>query len=348
MIIASVQAQHQNLGDLVIRRNMLDWLRDLPDVRVIAGDMPDPYLEALRIPKDHRVFSGLSQALVQKPVSPLSLVFAPGEQRLLREKAALVPSAANLAISLLAKASGGRVAKLGRGFHGSDTFALGLERIQTRISDQTLVRDSEASKLLYSAQIMPDIALSGGVSSNHWESPKNDHRNGLCVSFRFDRTAPANELEPAVRALRETVGDQLIVPTQVEFDEHSNKELARVLGGEFVGWDGSHLDQLKVVEEAYGKVRIVVSDRLHVLLFGMLRGAIPLGIETGKHHKLIRQLSPLGLEEFVIDWSQIGVLGEWSRNILPKADGLVSQRLAEAQGRLLETRRRFVRLFDSR
>lgn len=352
MILGSVRSQHQNLGDLVIRRNMVHWLKDLDDVRLIVGDMPEGFIAALEVPDEIRLYRSLRGALLAKPIRhSSSLIFAPGEQSIEDKPRVVAAALANGLFAAYAKASGGSVVKLGRGFKGSGTLSSQIERGIARISDAVYVRDAEAPSVVRGAQLMPDIALWGGVSSTRRLADPfgtTGDRQGVAVSMRFDRGEPPSAVRRLVPTLAALEKGPIVVPVQVELDAGHSMALADSWGAELVPWVGDHATQLRRVEETYDRVRFVVSDRLHVLLFGLLRGAIPVGVETGRHEKLARQLRPIGLDSLVFPLADVSDgLADTLVALLPANQDLCARALVEAQRALDITREEVRTLLDS-
>ncbi|GAA1421043.1 polysaccharide pyruvyl transferase family protein [Agrococcus citreus] len=339
MIIISVQAQYDNLGDVIIRAEMLQWLAPIAHVAAIVGEAPDDYLEALQAPPNVTFVRSLGDALrlARELGERASLVFSPGEQHLDLGVREWPRAAANLALAHAIKLRGGRVLKIGRGYRGEQTVLKQLEAGLVRASHLTLVRDQAATHMFPRAQWIPDVAL----ASDRFGRDNGDHPRGLVsVSLRVDRAHPRELVQRTVDAAG--LDPRFVV--QVRRDDAVADSLDL---GSSTTWSGSLVTQLPLVADAYTRSRYVVSDRLHSLLFGLLCGAIPIGIETGNFGKLERQLYPLGLGG--------QVMRGWSDDRLPALiagpyepmQAISTGALEQARLRLLEARRRVVHVLES-
>lgn len=340
MILCSVKAQFDNLGDLVIRRNLVHWLEGLDDVRVVVGDAPESYVRALEIPESFRTYRGMSQALMGVPrLRSMNIAFAPGEQIIEDRPDVLKVAAANLALTALAKASRGSVVKVGRGFRGHGPSALALERLAASMSDRVLVRDLEGLRLVQGTRLMPDIALWGGISTVDPALPRSEGRSGVGFSFRSDSRVHVSMLSEYVKSVAILDQGPILSVTQVSRDGETNSACAELLRCERIDFHADHGEQLVRVERAYNSLRFVVSDRLHVLLFGLIAGVFPIGVETGANRKLARQLGAIGLGDLVYDHRSRGGEGfqDWVEHLVSSAPDLEGQ-MERSRLRLAGTR----------
>lgn len=298
MLVTSVQAQYDNLGDVLIRATLVEWLATTGRVMVVTGDAPGEYLDALRLPRDVSRVRSMRAVLRQQLSVPMHLIYAPGEQSLdagIREwpKAAL-----NLGYTVATRASGGHVLKVGRGYKGHGRVLTILERAQVSATNATWVRDSDALRLFPRTASMPDISL---ASTRIQPGARCDGRDSIVIALRGDRAHDFVSL----RALQSSLpGLRSVVVVQVRRDLRFAERGAEELSAACDGWEGTMEGQLERVVASYQQARFVVSDRLHVLLFGLLAGAIPVGIETGVNAKLARQLRQIDLSDHVFSYSR--------------------------------------------
>ncbi|MFB8894106.1 polysaccharide pyruvyl transferase family protein [Microbacterium plantarum] len=288
-----MQAQYDNIGDAIIRGTLVGWLREFDDVSVITGSAPDEYLEVVNLDAGVECYRSLLEYSKSR-ARTTHLAFAPGEQYLDRGVREWPKAVANILLSYAIRANGGRVVKVGRGYRGAQRFLTLLERVQMGASDLTLVRDVEALRMFPRASLMPDIALAS-ERFDSTDTASAERREGLVLSMRGDR---GTDLEYVGKVLQ-SAGQSVSVVTQVRRDAARSAEVALHFGVDLDRWEGSMEEQLRSLVDRYRSARFVVSDRLHVLIFALLCGAIPLGIETGSHNKLSRQFDAIGLGHLI-------------------------------------------------
>lgn len=265
--------QYDNIGDIVLRRQLIDWLRPLGTLHVYLGRSPDGYADGLGLePGDvtYRSFrswylAGLASALRGNT----SYVFKPGEIQLtlvgMKEHIAMLP------LALLVRIRGGAVARVGVGSRNFSAIPRMLIAPSIWLSHVTRWRDHRTAKYLR-GRAMPDLAF--GQGSEHPASDSD--RQMLVVEMRDDRPYPAPQWIDAVRTFAAKNDLQIMAVTQVLRDSHRSRALARDLGGSILDWDGAahdaHESRLRAL---YRRTSVVVSDRLHVLVTAFTEGAMP-------------------------------------------------------------------------
>ncbi|MEQ1700440.1 MAG: polysaccharide pyruvyl transferase family protein [Ilumatobacteraceae bacterium] len=316
-VFVSLVAQHDNLGDLVIRREMVRWLT-APTIRLhaLVAGVPDDFLAAIDLPATavlHRTPAHWQAALLTAAANGRSgLVFAPGPQALQLGARGLAHEVVNLANAAALRARGNPVAKTGRSLRGHAPTAVRLERGVHRLSREYWLRDEPSAQCLgRDVQVLPDISLAEGavVSSPGAASA----RTVVAVSPRHDRGwSPAEVAALATDA--GTVGQRLVLVTQVRRDEPGHAALAAATGVDHLAWgDRSTEQQLARVVELYAQSSLVIADRLHAVLFGLACGATPMprhAVDDKLHPALATLGLPAGLPTGetgladALDWRQ--------------------------------------------
>lgn len=290
-----MQAQYDNLGDMVIRSEIARWVSQGGTPLVVTGNAPAGYLEGLELPSGSITVRSIREALSTGRGEVVDLIFAPGEQALDHGPGEWVKATANLALASLIRARRGIVLKVGKGYKGRGRVLTALERALIRVSTRTFVRDRAAASLFPSARLMPDIALSSPLLDG---DNSDEPRTKIAFSLRSDRRHPKTVLTEVSRAAM-PLSPMIVV--QVERDQEFAESLASGQAIDVVAWHGTMREQLLRVKAAYFESEFIVSDRLHSLLFGLRCGAIPIGVETGNNEKLRRQLGVIGLDHLVVD-----------------------------------------------
>ncbi|TDL46288.1 polysaccharide pyruvyl transferase family protein [Microbacterium oleivorans] len=275
-VFCTIAAQHDNLGDIVIRQRMLELVDpEICDLRISVGAMPPAYIDAFDLPAHARLYrSGLAfgASFVWSSVAGRSaLLLPPGPYPLTSARAAL-RSWASVIMSALARAGGGASVTVGKSVRGAHRGAISAERALVRISRLYVSRDRLSAQTLgIPVDALPDLALLAPARSASF-------KNVVAISLRYDKPVGEDLLRSVVAWSRA----QGLVPTfvtQVRRDEKQHADLAERLGAEHLSWgDRSHREQMESIEELYSRSSLVVTDRLHAALLGVIGGAVPLAL----------------------------------------------------------------------
>ena len=272
-VFVSLRCQHDNLGDLVIRREMVRWFdTELTTIHALVGDTPAEFLDAALPSSATRYPSGRAwtRAMLSAGVRGHAVVvFAPGPQTLTRGLGTYVRGVLSLLYTAALPRLGSPVVKLGRSLRGSDPIGTAIERLGARVATQYVVRDRISAEILRGhCTVAPDLALSAAP-------PVDDaDRTLVALSPRVGRSWPIDEVRTLVDGVR-AAGLSPVLVTQVRRDEQTHSDIAAVTGIEHLDWAGrSSTDQLARVEDVYRRSLVVVSDRLHALLLGIVGGAV--------------------------------------------------------------------------
>lgn len=297
-VFGSLDCQQENLGDLVIRREMIRWFDDVEaELHLYAGEMDPGIVEAVlegRRAKIYRSRLHWEMALVKEAARHRAvLAFAPGPQLLTCSRASLIREFGNLVNCGVLATLRRPVLKVGRSIRGNNLVPLIVERLIFGLSAHYSVRDQTSVEVLgRPADVIPDMAMAmspcfAGSSRRMWAS----------FSPRTSRGWSLDELRSSVSAL-DALGLQSCLVSQTKFDEPFHAALARELRIDHVAWDRrSHDEQLLRVLRRYSESRIVVSDRLHGLILGLVHGATPIPRVIRNDDKLLPALGAIGWPE---------------------------------------------------
>lgn len=329
----SIAAQSDNLGDVEIRRQLIEqFLQRGYRLVVFAGNMPQTYIDAFHLPSEAKIVSSplsfqisvLRHALHGRA----SLAYAPGPHILTDSPKALAKAAAVLGLCAVVRARGGSLSVIGRSLRGSGRLSIGLERALSALATSYAMRDTASAPLLgRSADVMPDMAfLRNGSPDN---APEIGERNIVALSFRSDRDVNLDGLASLVSE-SQARGLKPVLITQVRRDDKRHAELSRLLGIDAVLWENrTHTEQEEVVEHYYSRSHAIVSNRLHSLLFGVAHRAFPVALHEEEHNKIPTTLNPwVDFDSLVLENPDFTFLGrtEDDRRILAdsaKAAGTV-------------------------
>jgi len=291
--------QYDNIGDIILRRPLLDALRQRGPLHVYIGNAPDGYAEGLQVrPGDtiYRSFRRWYLAALRDAIrGGIVYVFKPGEIQMslpgMKEHLSALPLLA------LSRARGGVALRVGVGSRNFSRRFRPLFMPSVRLSDLSLWRDARTQEFVGKGEVMPDLAFREGSSPSAWPS----QRSVLVVSMRSDRPYPSEAWIRAVRAYADVRGFEIWTVTQVLRDEARSRRLAADLDGKTLGWDGTaHHAQEERLRELYSRTAVAVSDRLHVLIGAFTEGARPVALLVDDSDKIRRHFAAAGIEDITI------------------------------------------------
>lgn len=327
-----------NLGDALIRRATLDWMRGTSDQLVIyTGAAPDVWLRQLGVPANAVVLRSKRSVprwlwlLATAPSRPV-LAFEAGEIPLGRGN--VLRELVFLAETVIVRLKRGVVVRPPRGIRGATKPAVWLHARAARLSQIALWRDATSAALVGGTGLAPDIGFAAGIRPGAaWHD-----RDELIVSLRGTRPHPGDEWIAAVRALATAEGLRIRTVVQVREDEARSRELADQLGGEYDPWgDTDPVAQEQLLRERYDGARLVISDRMHVLVLAALSGAAPAEAVPAPTAKISDAFEAVGLTGITLDTSTAdpGAITAFLSTQLTRA-AEVRARVADAAHRLAD------------
>ncbi len=285
--------QEDNIGDVVLRREMFDRLRPAGRLHLHLGEASPAFIEALALAASDVVYSDLGEwkraALKSAARRRAWFVDKPGEIMVTRDvyrgQRTLLP------LILAVRAGGGRVLRLGIGQRADNPAVVGAFRRLYRLSSLVAWRDPESAAAFGLGEVMPDWGFAPVASR-----PAEGSRSTLVLSYRGDRPALGASTLEGIRRFAVRQGLRTVVVTQVGRDETRTRELAEALGGEAVGWPESvsHAVQEERLREVYRRASVVLSDRLHVLIVAATEGALPINLVDQPDLKVARHFEAIG------------------------------------------------------
>ncbi|MBD8518355.1 polysaccharide pyruvyl transferase family protein [Plantibacter sp. CFBP 8804] len=299
-MFVSATGQDDNIGDSVLRRAHLDFLRSFGSLHVLVGANSQDYISGLGLSAEDVQYSSPAGWRRSAAMSMLrrrtALAFNCGEIRL--DSAYLKTYLGHLPLVLLSRLHGGYSLHLGYGVRQSAyrwRRTIGMMLRLTRLSSW---RDSSSARLMRVGSVTPDWAFSTGQSAQQLDKGRLNSRNYLSLSMRGDRDFPPPNWFDSVLALAQVLDLEIVVVPQVRRDNRHNRELSERLGARFVPWEmENHTVRETTVRALYASSSVVVSDRLHALIIGATEGAAPVGLTVGSPEKLHRTLAVVGLQD---------------------------------------------------
>lgn len=291
-----------NIGDALIRRGGLAWARGTSDQLVAyVGDAPDVWLRQLGVPTGTRVLRSKRSVarwlwlLATSPGRPV-LVFEAGEVPL--DRGNVLRETVFLAETLIVRLKRGVIVRPPRGIRAPTQPALWLHARAARLSQITLWRDAGSAALADDGRVVPDIGFGAGIRPGL----SDDARDELVVSLRGARPFPDAAWVSAVRDTAASAGLRIRAVVQVREDEDRARELAAALGGEVEPWgDTDPVTQEEALRARYDRARLVISDRMHVLVLAALSGAAPAELVPHPTGKIAAAFATIGLHGITHD-----------------------------------------------
>jgi glycosyltransferase involved in cell wall biosynthesis len=309
-IFLPLVGQHENIGDIMLRRPLAEWLRPMGTLHIYVGPAPQGYIDGLALAPQDVVYTSLRAwymaGLKAASGAGAHYVFMPGEIQLsvagMKEPLGMLPLLA------LIRFRGGGVARVGAGARNCARFPRLLMRPSLLLSPFVAWRDGMTATFMGMGGVMPDLAFSQGDS--HLSLQPIAARRALVISMRGDRgTIPATWLE-GMRMYAASHRLDICVVTQVMRDSGMSRFLARELGGRLVDWNGeAHDVQETRLRQVYREARVVISDRLHVLIAAFTHGALPVGLPTDGRSKIERHFSAAGIRDICVNTDGLDAQG---------------------------------------
>jgi len=331
-----------NIGDALIRRATFGWARGTSDeVVAYVGEAPDVWLRQLGLTSGTRVLRSKRSVakwlwlIVTAPRHPV-LIFEAGEIPLDRGNG--VRELVFLAETLIVRAKGGVVVRPPRGIRAPSQPSLGLHRLGARLSQVALWRDASSHALARGGELAPDIGFGAGIRAGGASSERDE----IIVSLRGARPFPGPAWVTALRSLADEEGLTIRTVVQVREDEDRARELADALGGTVDPWgEADPVEQEVRLRARYDNARLVVSDRMHVLVLAALSGASPVEAVPAPTGKIAGAFRAIGYDHLTIDSATAGAatLTDFLRAQLQRSDEL-RERIAIAETSLVAVEER--------
>jgi len=300
-----------NIGDAIIRRQVVHWFDDTGDVEwhVYVGNAPEDWITQLRLPSVATIYRASDRWRWLHRLSfgrgRRALVLDPGEVPLaIRD---LPSEIALLLVSIILTLRGEVMVRPPRGLGRTSRLGVSIHRASVRLSTLTYWRDPKSREIIGAGDLVPDTAFAiPSFPSNPWED-----RDLLVVSYRGARAMPSPTAIRNLQDLARNLGLKVALVSQVEQDISRNAQLishfdddVRCDMAPWLGGNGPEQEDLLVA--TYRRAKVVVSDRLHVLIIASLAGAVPIEYVENPRPKISTTFSGIGVEGVSLDASDIG------------------------------------------
>ncbi|KFC24585.1 polysaccharide pyruvyl transferase family protein [Chryseobacterium sp. FH1] len=326
-------SQIDNTGDVLINKVLLDELRKQGELIINDEKKPDWFLEEIGVLEAERLSSNTSSKFYdylqsqmdeQKDLYKFFLVIHPGHTSRSGYKSALYGDHGFLITRFLRKLkrNGLTILRFGFSIGPFDWLNTLAEFFYTTVYKKYAVRDAESFSLgkkfhFRNMELMPDLAWSYKNTS----SLKDKEDPYIILSFRsnkFGSQHDSNYLRPIIEHLKQILpkDKKIKMVYQVKFDRDPAVEIFDNLSDTF---DIEFIDKklnLQDASDLYRDAEYIISNRLHVLLLGMVQQTIafPL-IISGDNDKIINIYKDNNLNHYLLS-----SLDDHSKNILKMAE----------------------------
>jgi len=347
LLFVSCTGQDENIGDVVLRRRLLDELRDIGQQHVLLAGCGEGFIDALALGPDDKVYLNPAEWSAARDramaAGPIIYVAKPGEVQV--EQRNVINALRQLPLMRRIVQGGGAIVQLGigaRSYPPMWTKALGAT-----FHYHALVawRDPVSQARFGFGDLMPDWGFDDAGPTRE-EMAESEVRDLLAISLRGDRPYPDKVWLDGVRAFADEAGLKPVIVTQVRRDSETGRRLATDLGGDFADWgDESHREQELRLRRLYRRSRLVLSDRLHVLILAFTELAIPLCYLDRNERKVGRHFDAVGYRKASVNISGLDRDGQLAllREAASRSEEVAAARLlARAQIRWMGERLRAV------
>ncbi|MFW7413861.1 polysaccharide pyruvyl transferase family protein [Demequina sp. SO4-18] len=323
-MFAVATGAYGNIGDAVIRRQVLEWFSEesRAGAHVYVGSAPDEWIRQLRLPDSTRIYRSDSKWRWLRKAAlgrgPRFLALDPGEVPLAHRD---VPSEiVLLALTACLRIRKSVVIRPPRGVGRTSSAGVWIHRLAVKLSTVSMWRNSDSLALIRFGEKAPDAAFSG-----EWKAGQSpEERDVLVISYRGARPYPRRAVLDAIRGLAQLHDLKLVCVSQVSSDRDRNAALATELaemGATHLDWVvGDDIRHETALRALYGRARFVLSDRLHVLILAAMEGAVPIEYVDSPKPKVRVTFSNIGVEGVSVDATAT------SSNLQAKAHSLLSSR----------------------
>ena len=312
--------QYNNTGDVLINKILIEELRLYGDVIVNDKDFPDWFFEELGVTENEKFsnnhkesfFDNIKLSMNQNKSLQHFLVIYPGHTSRSGWKKSIVSDHGFLRTVeyYKLKRKGLKFLRFGFSIGPFDIYNKIAEAFYTRVFSYYGVRDSKSHKLaknalFYRPQLMPDLAWRYTFDGGNKE--KEDY---IVLSFRsasFGKNNVSENLIPIISDLKKILSSldqtyKIKIAYQVLYDKEDAEEIYKVLKRD--NFPVELIDEkLNLIQasELYKNAKFLISNRLHVVLLGLVQGipAFPL-VREDHNQKIINIFRDNNLSDYLL------------------------------------------------
>lgn len=298
----SLRTQYENLGDYLIAQATIDILKDLGDITLDIRNVPKDYIDLFEFPINTKfVTKGfLSSIIFSKEITWIYIVKpgGHGSSKTLKSNArTFLMTSYFLFTKIFFKT---KIFKMAHSHNEKLSF---FDVFYEKVFNLNLVRDVDTYNNYKNNNIkniykFPDFAVFYLNKESKFLYAKEQKKENIIISLRYDRLK--DEADIAYSLARKLLVKEnltnIIYISQVTFDIELNKQQSIKNNCEHIKYDITNTS-IKNITNQYKSSKYVISNRLHVLLLGLLNGSIPIAIiDENKDRKIIGALEYLNIK----------------------------------------------------
>jgi len=323
VFVYSLATQHENLGDLLINKELVCFLNTVATVVIEDKGVPDDFLysvagsEAVRASSNVNSFCVKSKgfylkSLFTKPFID-AVILSPGHLGDSNAKRSLKKFFVLLTVIYL-RLRGVKTIRVGVSFGNLSLFASFIESLSALIFSFYAVRDEASkSKLLAFSHnhcvVIPDLSLLAFDYFKNKSQVIASVKNKLVLSFRGDRRYPLSSMQYSnllysdipIKAVKEF--DEILCYSQVSFDSDEQSKIQKLL--EAVHSNVSFVEECDNLDNAVSYLcdaKVVISNRLHVLLPSLMLSTLAIFVGSkAMDSKIYDIYNDFGLSDLIYD-----------------------------------------------
>lgn len=292
-VFVSATGGYSNIGDAVIRREALRWSRHEGPACVYVADAPNAWSEQLCLRSTDEVVARDRGRWLRSVIASRRalVVFEPGEVRL--DRGSWIRELVFLMAVLVVRLRRGVVVIPPRAIVGGSRLTVRLAAITCRLANLAFWREESSLRSANAGVLIPDIAF--GIERPAIRQ-SNDGRVSVVVTQRGDQDFPSDQWIQGIADWAEEKQVELVTIAQVREDEDRARAISERLGARHVPWSSSIVQQEQRLWELYGDAHMVISDRLHALIFASVSGAIPVELADVPRQKVQKHFDVVGIK----------------------------------------------------
>lgn len=292
--------QYENLGDALIAKNLLTILSEQGSIKLNSSSVPDDFLEIIKNDKCEEINSSLTfllaPFLVRLKGKQAGFVFKAGH---LYGGASVIGGVKGFAFKMfyvfLLNLFGVKIFKTGVSIGPFDGLYLKYEKYVSKVSSFYGIRDDYSLEYAQknnfkNFQRIADLGYFHEQSNTDTKNTKKDGRS-LCFTFRSFSSLKLSEQEQANKLaliIKQIFDDRSEITsvncvTQVQYDYDFNQLIITELKLLGVNVNVNYkydinLDSYNEIADIYSGCELMLSNRLHALIYASDFGATPIAI----------------------------------------------------------------------
>ncbi|NGO00122.1 polysaccharide pyruvyl transferase family protein [Grimontia sp. S25] len=296
--------QFENFGDLVINKLLIENLRSHSKIKVNSAEIPVEFFQSLKVDESEEVnksnFCFLVDMIVESLILRKKVFFftKPGDWSKQDSIKGYMSGLMQLVIYAILYACNVKICKFGGSFSGFGKKTEKIERLKGRYFYKHFLRDSNS--ISYAGRIgISNVERSTDLAFllENSEPISDNLKRKVALSFRRDNN---DELIEGIGKVIEHFGsDNVELVYQVERD----LEFMNSIKSKFE--INSEVKKVDNICKGYNDYKIVFSNRLHVLIFAMSRGCIPIALITESNVKISSLFRDIGISNNIINLSHL-------------------------------------------